>query len=232
MPIHALKTISGEQVPRLQDVRLDRWALGFTLLVSLVTSVLCGLAPALEATKHNLNEALKEGSTTATAGLRRNRLRSGLVVAEVALSLLLLISAGLMLNSFARLVSLNRGFQTDHLLVAKLDFSISGYTTWMRTTTTRPQVTLLDLLQRLQAQPGLQSVAAVSALSRSAEPPRQGIVLEQGQPDEAPRANYQGVTPDYFRAMGIALLKGREFTERDVFEAPSVTIINETIEVD
>jgi len=227
--ISVLKIISAEQVPRLQDVRLDRWALGFTLLVSLVTSVLCGLAPALEATKHNLNEALKEGSTTATAGLRRNRLRSGLVVAEVALSLLLLISAGLMLNSFARLVSLNRGFQTDHLLVAKLDFSISGYTTWVQPTTTRPQVTLLDLLQRLQAQPGVQAVAAVSALSRGAEPPRQGIVLEQGQPNETPRANFQGITPDYFRAMGIALLKGRTFTERDVFEAPAIAIINETI---
>ena len=227
--IAALKTISAGQVPRLQDVRLDRWALGFTLLVSLVTSVLCGLAPALEATKHNLNEALKEGSTTATAGLRRNRLRSGLVVAEVALSLLLLISAGLMLKSFARLVSLNRGFQTDHLLVAKLDFSISGYTTWVQPTTTRPQVTLLDLIQRLQAQPGVQSVAAVSSLSRSVEPPRQGIVLEQRQPNEAPRANFQGVTPDYFRAMGIALLKGRTFTERDALEAPAIAIINETI---
>jgi len=227
--IAALKIISAGQVPRLQDVRLDRWALGFTLLVSLVTSVLCGLAPALEATKHNLNEALKEGSTTATAGLRRNRLRSGLVVAEVALSLLLLISAGLMLKSFAHLVSLNRGFQTDHLLVAKLDFSISGYTTWVQPTTTRPQVTLLDLMQRLQAQPGVQSVATVSSLSRSAEPPRQGVVLEQGQPNEAPRANFQGVTPDYFRAMGIALLKGRTFTERDALEAPAVAIINETI---
>ena len=226
--IAALKIISAGQVPRLQNVRLDRWALGFTLLVSLVTSVLCGLAPALEATKHNLNEALKEGSTTATAGLRRNRLRSGLVVAEVALSLLLLISAGLMLKSFARLVTLNRGFQPDHLLVAKLDFSISGYTTWIQPTTTRPQVTLLDLTQRLQSQPGVQSVAAVSSLSRSMEPPRQGIVLEQGQPNEAPRANFQGVTPDYFRAMGIALLKGRTFTERDGLEAPAIAIINET----
>jgi putative ABC transport system permease protein len=227
--IAALKTISAGQVPRLQDVRLDRWALVFTLVVSLVTSVLCGLAPALQATKHNLIEALKEGSATATAGLRRNRLRSGLVVAEVALSLLLLISAGLMLKSFARLVSLNRGFQTDHLLVAKLDFSISGYTTWVQPTTTRPQVTLLDLMQRLEAQSGVQSVAAVSSLSRSAEPPRQGIVLEQGQPNEAPRANFQGVTPDYFRAMGIPLLKGRTFTERDALEAPTVAIISETI---
>jgi len=124
---------------------------------------------------------------TCVGGLQRNRLRSGLVVAEVAMSLLLLIGAGLMLNSFARLVSLNRGFQPDHLLVAKLDFSISGYTSWVQPTTTRPQVTLLALIERLQAQPGVQSVAAASSLSRAPEPPRQGIVIEHGQTNETPR---------------------------------------------
>ena len=227
--IAALKTISAEQIPRLQDVRLDRWALCFTLLISLATSVLCGLAPALEATKQNLSEALKEGSRTATTGSRRNRLRSGLVIAEVALSLLLLIVAGLMLKSFARLVSLDRGFRADHLLVARLDFSISGYTTWMRATTTRPQVTLQALIERLQTHDGVQSVAAISALPRSEEPPRQGIVLEQGQPAETPRANFMGVTPDYFRAMGIELLSGRSFSEHDAFEAPSVVIINQML---
>ena len=227
--VAALKAVSGDQIPRVNDARLDRWALGFTLLVSLATSVLCGLAPALEATKQSLNNALKEGSTTASAGLLSNRLRSGLLVLEVALSLLLLISAGLMVKSFARLVRLDRGFQTDHLLVAKLDFSISGYTTWIRPTATRPQVTLLALLERLQEQPGIESVAAVSSLSRSAEPPRQGFLLERGQPAETPRANYQGITPDYFRAMGVPLLKGRTFTERDVFDAPAVAIINETV---
>lgn len=227
--LNVLQAISAEQVPRLQDVRLDARALTFTLLISLLTSVLCGLAPALQVTRQNLNEALKEGNKAATAGLQRNRLRSGLVIAEVALSLILLIGAGLMLNSFARLMTLNRGFQPDHLLVAKLDFSITGFTTWVRTTTTRPQVTLQELLQRLPAQPGVQSVAAVSALSRSTGPPRQGIILEQRQPPETPRANFQGVTPDYFRTMGIALLQGRTFTERDVFEAPGVVILNETL---
>ena len=225
--IAALKAIGPEQIPRLQDVRPDRWALGFTLLVSLIATLLSGLAPALETTKQNLNDALKESATT-TTGLRRNRLRGGLVVLQVALAMPLLVCAGLMLNSFARLVNLNRGFQTDHLLVARLDFSISGYTSWVRPTATRPQVTLLALLQRLQARPGVQSAAAVSALSRSEAPPRQGLVLEQAQPGESPRANIQGVTPDYFRAMGIALVKGRAFTELDIFEAPSVTIINET----
>jgi len=219
----ALQGSSGEQVPRLQSVRLDVWALTFTLLIAGLTSVLCGLAPALEATKHNLHDALKEGSKATTAGLHRNRLRNGLVVAEVALSLLLLVGAGLMLNSFARFVTLNRGFQPDHLLVAKLDFSVSGFTTWQRPTTTRPQVALLELMQRLQTQPSVQSVAAVSALLHSS-----GIVLEQGQPPETPHVYYKGVTPDYFRTMGIALLQGRAFTEHDLFGAPGVVIINET----
>jgi putative ABC transport system permease protein len=224
----ALKAFSLEQVPRLSGVQLDGWALAFTLTVSVLTSLLCGLAPALAATKHNLNEALKEGSQAATAGTHRNRLRSGLVVAEVALSLLLLMGAGLMLNSFARLTRVNRGFQPDHLLVAKLDFSVSGFTSWVRATETRPQVTLLELMRRLQAQPGVQAVAAVSALSRSAEPPRQGIVLEGRQLSEVPRAEMQGITPDYFRTLGIALLQGRAFTEHDQFGVPAVTIISET----
>jgi putative ABC transport system permease protein len=227
--ISILKSVSSEPIPRLQDVQMDAGVLGFTILVSLVTTVLCGLAPALETTKHNLNDALKEGGAATTAGLRRNRLRNALVVAEVALSLPLLVGAGLMLNSFANLVRLDRGIQTDHLIIAKLDFSITGYTTWVRPTNTRPQVTILTLMERLAEQPGVQSVAAASSLSRSLEPPRQGIVLERGQPSETPRVNYQGVTPDYFRTLGIPLLKGRTFTELDVFEAPTVAIINETI---
>jgi predicted permease len=127
-----------------------------------------------------------------------------------------------------RLISLNRGFQPEHLLVAKLDFSVTGFSTWVRPTTTRPQVILRELIERLQAQPGVRSVAAVSSLSRGTGPPRQGIVLENSQPAETPRAGYQGVTPDYFRTMGIAVLQGRAFTEYDALEAPSVAIINET----
>ena len=227
--ISILKSVSSEPIPRLHDVRMDAGVLGFTLFVSIVTTVLCGLAPALETTKHNLNDALKEGAAATTSGLRRSRLRNALVVAEIALSLPLLVGAGLMLNSFANLVNLNRGIQTDHLIVAKLDFSISGYTTWVRPTNTRPQVTILALMERLAEQPGVQSVAAVSSLSRSLEPPRQGIVLERGQPNETPRTNYQGITPDYFRTMGIPLLTGRTFNELDAFEAPTVAIINETI---
>lgn len=226
-----LVAISADQVPRLKEVRLDSGALFFTLLVSLVTSVFCGLALAFQATKSELNVGLKEGGRSAMAGLGRNRLRSFLVVSEVALSLILLIGAGLMLNSFARMVTVDRGFQKDHLLVAKLDFSVTGFTTWVRETTSRPQVTLKALLERLQAQPGVQSVASISGLPQGTVPPRQRVIIEGRSPEanrESPTTAYYGITPDYFRTMGTSVLKGRIFTERDVFNAPSVAIINET----
>ena len=220
---------NAAQVPRLQNVRLDGWALGFTLLVSLLTTLLCGLVPALQTTKPGLNQALKEGGKSSTTGSSHNRLRSALVVAEVALSLLLLIGAGLMINSFVRLVTIKRGFQPDHLLVAKLDFSISGFTSWVQPTATRPQVTLLALMQRLQAQPGVQSVATINALPQGNTPPRQPILIENSQFTAGQTlCNFTGISPDYFRTLGIPLRQGRAFTEGDVFDAPAVVIINET----
>ncbi len=227
--LQLLIALSAEQVPRLQTARIDSVALGFTLAVSILTSLLFGLAPALQATKPDLNQTLKEGGRSHTDGLRRNRLRGVLIVSEIALSLLLLVGAGLMIGSFARLVTINRGFQTDNLIVVKLDFSITGFTTWIQPTTTRPQVTLQELIERLQSQPGVQRVAAISALPRNNTAPRQPILFENREGSgEQSLCNFVGVTPDYFRALGIPLLEGRAFTERDSFEAPAVVIINET----
>jgi predicted permease len=228
--LRLLIATSAEQVPRLQTVGLDIWALGFTLVVSLLTSLLCGLAPALQATRPDLNEALKEGGKSSTDGAPRHRLRGALIVAEVALSALLLIGAGLMMNSFVRLLTINRGFQPDHLLVAKLDFSVSGFTSWVQPTRTRPQVTLQELLERMKGQPGVQAVAAISGLPRSSSAPRQPILFEnRPATDEQVLCSVVGVTPDYFHTMGISLRQGRSFTEQEGFEAPAVVIINETL---
>jgi predicted permease len=227
--LRLLIATSADQIPRLQTVGLDIWALGFTLAVSLLTSLLCGLAPALQASRPNLNEVLKEGGKSSTDGAPRNRLRSMLIVSEVALSLMLLIGAGLMMNSFVRLVIINRGFQPDHLFVAKLDFSVSGFTTWVQSTATRPQVTLKELLERMQEQPGVQSVAAISGLPRGSSAPRQPVLFENRPvSDEQVLCSFAGVTPDYFRTMGISLQQGRAFTEQDTFEAPAVVIISES----
>ena len=226
--LRLLMATSADQVPRLQTARVDAWALGFTLIVSLLTCLLCGLAPALEATKPDLNAGLKEGARSSTAASTQNRLRGALIVAEVALSLALLVGAGLMIGSFVRLVTINRGFQTDHLLVARLDFSVSGFTTWVRPTTTRPQVTLRELIERLEARPGVQVVAAISGLPRDNNSPRQPIVFENRQSDEQTFTYFAGVTPDYFRTLGVPVLQGRAFSEGDTLETSAVVIVNES----
>ena len=212
-----LIAFNADHVPRLGETRLDVWFLAFTTLIACLTGLLFGLAPAWQTTKPDLNVALKDGGRGATGGLQRNRLRAVLIVAEVALSMVLLIGAGLMIRSFAQMTRVDRGFQPEHLLTAKLDFSISGFTTWVRPTETRPQVTLRELMERLKNQPGVHSVATAGDKAGFR------ITVENrqtGAEDDYPRVSLQGVSPDYFRAMGIPVLRGRAFTESDELESP------------
>jgi putative ABC transport system permease protein len=217
-----LIAFNADHVPRLSETRLDGWSLTFTLLITCLTGLIFGLAPAWQTTKPDLNIALKDSGRGMTDGWRRSRLRHLLVVTEIALSMVLLIGAGLMLRSFAQLTRVDRGFQPDHLLTANLDFSVSGFTTWVRPTETRPQVTVRELVERLKNQPGVQSVAAVSDKAGFQ------ITVENrqtGVEEDYPRASFQGVTQDYFQAMGIPMLQGRTFSESDALEAPRVAIL-------
>ena len=219
-----LIAFNADQVPRLNETRLDGWSLGFTLLIACLTGLLFGLAPAWQTTKPDLNVALKDTGKGASGGLQRSRLRSLLVVIEVALSLILLVAVSLMLRSFAEMTRVNRGFEPEHLLTAKLDFSVSGFTTWVRATETRPQVTVRELLGRLQNQPGVQAVAAVS------DKAGMSITVEgrqTGHEEDYPRASFQCITPDYFHALGLPLLRGRPVSESDTLEAPRVAILSE-----
>jgi putative ABC transport system permease protein len=231
--LNLLVAFNADQIPRIQEVKLDSVALAFTVFVSVLTGVLFGLAPAMQASKTDLNEALKESGRRTADGAAGKRLRHALVVAEVALSLMLLIAAGLMVNSFARLLRIDRGFPTENLLTAQMDFSISGFTTWMRPTATRPQVTLKELMERIKHLPGVQSVAAINMLPKTiGSARRQPILFENRQPlptGEIHTANFQGISPDYFDTLGIALLQGRGFTEADSLEAPQVGVINEAM---
>jgi putative ABC transport system permease protein len=228
-----LIALNSDQIPRLNEVKIDGPTLCFTLLVSMLTGILFGLAPALQSSKPDLGDALKEGGRRNSEGFRGNRLRRSLVAAEVALSLVLLIAAGLMANSFARLLQIDRGFQQDRLLTVQLDFSVSGFTTWMRPTQTRPQVTLRELMGRVRDLPGVQSVGSISTLPKNiATAWRQTIVIENSAPSatgDFTTANFQGITPDYLSTMGIPLVEGRNFTEADSLEAPQVALINETM---
>ncbi|HKS37678.1 MAG TPA: ABC transporter permease [Verrucomicrobiae bacterium] len=224
---------SPGNIPRLNEVTLDGTALGFTLGISVLTGVLFGLAPAWQFSRPDLNEALKEGSRGASAGTAAGRTRNVLVVAEVALSVVLLAGAGLMLQSFARMLRAERGFQSEHLLTAELDFSVSGFTTWVRPTATRPQVPLRELIERLRALPGVQAVGAGSRLlRRENRPPHESVAIfgrPTLKPEEQPKAEFKGITPDWLRALGARVQRGRDFTEADTLEAPGVVLINETM---
>ena len=224
--LRLLIAFNADHIPRLNETQLDGRSLAFTMLGACLTGLLFGLAPAWQTTKPNLNVALKDSGGGATGGLRRNRLRALLIVAEVALSMVLLIGAGLMIRSFAQMTRVDRGFKAEHLLTAKLDFSVSGFTTWVRPTETRPQVTIRELIERLKNQPGAQVIGAASDKAGFQ------ITVENrqtGVEEDYPRTSFQGVTSDYFRALGVPMLRGRTFNESDALEVPRVAILSEAL---
>src|SRR5262249_12052735 len=133
---------SPANIPRLTEVSVDGVALLFTLCAATLTGVALGLAPAWQASRRDLNQALKEGSAATSSGVSAGRTRNSLVIAEVALAAVLLVGAGLMLQSFAKLLATDRGIRAEHVITADLDFSVSGFTTWVHPTDTRPQVRL------------------------------------------------------------------------------------------
>ena len=214
-----------EEIPRVKEVSLDPYVLGFTFAVSVLTGVLFGLAPALGASKPDLNSVLKEGGRTSTESIRRNRVRSLLVVSEVALALVLLVGAGLMMQSFLRLSEVNPGFNPENLVTAGLWLPQFKYPEDAQ------QVAFYtELLERVAQLPGVSSSAAISVLpltgSNVSTSPR---VEGRPEPDEGERSEVQlrSVSPGYFRTMGIPLLQGRDFSTRDDEDAPGVVVISE-----
>jgi putative ABC transport system permease protein len=203
---------------RVALLKIDTTALGFTFALSLLTSVLFGLVPALQLSRINLNEALKEGGRTTGP---RNRLRSVLVVAEVALAMVLLVGGGLMINSFWRLGRVNLGYEPAGVLTSKIDPSGARYDEFARLT-----AFYKELLERVQAIPGVRDAGIINSLNASfpfsidEHPPL--------PPEQKPSARINQVSADYFRAMGIPLRAGRFFDDRDVKAAQSVVIIDET----
>jgi putative ABC transport system permease protein len=220
-------------IPRLNEVSLDMPALVFTLGISMITGVLFGLAPAWQFSRPDLNESLKESTRAASAGIVAGRTRNALIVAEVAFSLVLLTGAGLMIQTFARMWNAERGFRPEHLLTAELDFSVSGFTTWVQATATRPQVPLKELLEHLRALPGVQAIAAGSKLLRRENlPPTESISILGRPPvklEEQPSAEFKGITPGWVSALGARVVRGRDISETDTLNVPGAVLINETM---
>lgn len=224
LAIKALKAMSAGDVPRLDEISLDGRVLGFSLLISLVTGVLFGLAPAIHAARTNLNEMLKEGSRSVTGGRVRQQIRSTLVTVEVGLSVALLVSAGLLLRSFWRLQDVNPGFKADHLLTMRINLPRNRYED-----NPRAWGFYKRLVEEAGALPGIQAVAVTSGVPMGGGNTATQVQIE-GKPPAADGSNssadWRIVSPGYFRTMGISL-RGREFDERDSEDSQPVTIISE-----
>ncbi|PYV41327.1 MAG: hypothetical protein DMG06_17500, partial [Acidobacteria bacterium] len=222
--IQVLVGLSPQAIPRLEEVGLDGRVLAFTFVVTLFTGVVFGLIPGLHATKTNLNESLKEGGRSATEGTRHNRIRSLLVISEIAASLVLLIGAALMAKSLVRVWEVDPGFNPEMLLTMQLTLPAVKYPEGYQRAGFQQQV-----LARIRTLPGVESVAAVSPLPLS-EGFTVAITIE-GRPPlsvaEGPAAFWHTISPNYLHTMGIRLLKGRDFTEQDKADALEVVIVNE-----
>ena len=216
--VPALLAVSPPDISNFSHVGLNPEVLGFSVLVSVVSGILFGLAPAFHASRPNVNDSLKEGERGSTRA--RGGTRSALVVAEVGLSLLLLIGAGLMVKSFVRLMNVDPGFDPDHLLVFSIGLPPSS-------TPQQQDAFYQQVENRLQAVPGVQSVGAVSRLPLSGGNSDRSFKIPGSNKDY--NADFRVSTPGCFQAMGIALLKGRNLTQQDRSGSTQVAIVNEAL---
>jgi putative ABC transport system permease protein len=218
--------LTSVHLPRMQSFRLNVPVLAFASSVAVLATLLAGLVPALQASRPRLQGALRDGRQGDGLSVRSRRLRGVLVVSEVALALLLLCGAGLMLRSFLYLNRVNPGFETEHSLTMKIALPGAAYPKMEQTRT------YLDrLIERLQALPGVQSVAAASTLPLSGESDWGTFLIADGTiPDwaQASAADWRGVSGDFFRTLRIPLLRGREFTPADEKNQNTI-IINEAM---
>lgn len=225
--VRLLVAAGPREMPRIQEITVDLRVLAFTLGVSLATGLLFGLAPAFAATRQTVGGVLKEGRGS-TTGLAHNRLRSLLVVGEVALSLILLVGAGLLVRSFVRLLEVNPGFNPEHMVTMWINFTGARYAEKQQSTQ------LLDqLLPRVASLPGVKGVAISNDLPLEGDDTTTGVTTVEGRPPfergHQPLIGVHAVNSGYFRAMGIPLLRGRELSVSDVADSHSVVVINQKL---
>ncbi len=213
-----LLALSPPDIRQFKQIGINREVLAFSFMASVVCGVVFGLMPALQASRSNPNDFLKEGERGSKAN--RGRTRSALVIVEVGLSLVLLVGAGLLVKSFARLMDVNPGFDPDHLLTFNLALPSS-------TDSAHQFAFYQQVAQRLQALPGVRAVGAVSRLPLAGGNSSRSFNTPGDDKDYS--ADIRVSTPDYFRTMGIPLLKGRSFSESDVGSAVNVAVINNAL---
>jgi putative ABC transport system permease protein len=223
--VDALVSLSGTSIPRAKDIGVDGRVLGFSFIISLMTGMIFGLVPAFQASRTNLNETMKEGGRRSRGG-SSDRVRSFLVVSQVALSLVLLVGAGLMIKSFNRLQQVSAGFNPEDVLTVRLSLPQGKYQQPASRASFCDQV-----IERITALPGVESAGAVVNLPLDGTGWSNSFTVEGRPPPTAGEfiaASNNRVSKDYFRAMQIPLARGRSFTERDAAGSPAVAVINET----
>jgi putative ABC transport system permease protein len=211
-------------VPRLRDVSLDRYVLFFTLFISLLTAVLFGLAPSLQASRPDPGNTLKQDGRGLTHG-GRNRMRSALIVTEVALSLMLLVGAGLLINSFWRLVRTDAGFDSRGVLAVDIPLSRTKYST-----PEQRAAVFEELIGRMKTLPGVRDVSVVSNVPLTDLDVELSFQIEGRppyKPGEEATADYTVAGSDYFRTMNIALRRGRVFTNQDTAKTTEVMVVSD-----
>jgi len=222
-----LKSFIPENVSQARAISIDYKVLGFTLLVSVATGLVFGLAPAIQSVRFNQIETLKEGGRDAATGGSGKRLRGLLVMAEVAISLVLLIGAGLLINSFLRLRNVDPGFRTENLLTMRIVLPDLKYER-----KAQRSAFYTDLVQRVQSLAGVRSAAVTTNLPLYLQGNSISISIEgrpEPPPGQEPIIVTRIISPGYFDTMSIPLLKGRKLTDQDTDDSPNVVVISESM---
>jgi putative ABC transport system permease protein len=221
-----IESLGSQVTPLLSGIKIDYRVLGFTVVISLLTGIAFGLAPALHVSRPDLNETLKEGGRNSGAASSRNRLRSTLVVSEVAMALVLLICAGLLIKSVMRLRDVSPGFDPENILTMNVNLPGAKYP--------KPPMWVAfynNIIKRIEALPGVQSAGVTSVLPLSSNFDGRSLAVEDRPKPrgEELSVDLYVVTPTYLRTMAIPLMKGRPLAEQDTENQPMVALVNETM---
>jgi putative ABC transport system permease protein len=221
------KNLLPQSLPRVSEIALNWKVVGFALLLAVITGLLCGLAPAFAAVRTNVNGTLKEGGRSGSAGGGHARLRSTLVVTEIAIALILLTASGLLLRSFEKMRLVDLGFRPEHVSTATYSLPRKEYSTQLAVNAFNT-----ELLRRLRQLPGADGAGLTTFLPATGDNSSQTFVAEGFVPPRGANLNLATsaqVTGDYFHAMGIPLLRGRYFTDADKAGTQLVLIVNQKL---
>jgi putative ABC transport system permease protein len=222
--VDLLVTLSGDNIPSTAQVKIDSTVLGFTLLISVVTGILFGLAPALRTVRLNLSDSLKEGGRKGGEGATHNRTRSLLVVFESAIAVVLLIGAGLLVRSLIRLQNTSPGFDAQNVTTMRVDLPQGKYSTDEKIASF-----FQEFERRVGALPGVESVGLITELPLSGQPNDMPYTVEGRPPDQVFDHDFRRVNNQYFRTLRIPLLRGRNFTDQEVRDGAKLLLVSELL---